>query len=361
MAGAGKHGKLHGLGEDSPSSSQSHLQAMDFEAVVCNGGHHVCLARHANAHAHPPAAFYSPKEIFEHVVEAGASKATQSLNNLVALGVLAGAYIGFGFALCMIAGGQMTTIRKNDPGLFNMLYGSFGFPMGLTLCVIAGAELFTSNIAYMVLALAQGKATLRQLLYVWIGSYFANLCGALLLMQMFYAGEVFHGREDFTISLAHAKTSHPFGVTVIRGILCNWLVCLAVWQANAAKDIFGKFIGVWLPISGFVAMGFEHCIANMFMIPLSMKLGSGISVSTFIARNLVPATIGNIVGGGFFVATFYAVALGAWDVEANAKRLLKPHLQACCWRWARPASEPAAVPVPNAGAPKAPSAAALAV
>jgi hypothetical protein len=133
---------------------------------------------------------------------------------------------------------------------------------------------------------------------------------------------VFHGREDFTRTLALSKTSHPFSVEVIRGILCNWLVCLAVWQANAAKDLWGKFIGIWLPISGFVAMGFEHCIANMFMIPLSMKLGSGISVHTFIVRNLIPVTIGNIIGGGFFVATFYAVAYGGWDIQAAARNLL---------------------------------------
>lgn len=100
-------------------------------------------------------------------------------------------------------------------------------------------------------------------------------------------------------------------MTLCKGILCNWLVCLAVWQGNMARDLTGKFIGVFLPNSAFVSMGFEHCIANMFLVPLSMCLGSGISVGTFVGKNLVPSTIGNLIGGSVFVGTAYAASFGA--------------------------------------------------
>lgn len=308
------------------SSHSLSVQSLDIEAVVCHPKQGAVPAGAAPAAApahHEPVNFFAPKEIYEHIVEAGAAKANQSINSLVTLGILAGCYISFGFSLCMVAGGQMTTIQKNDPGLFNMLYGAFGFPCGLTLCVIAGAELFTSNVMYMTAAFAERKSTFRRWLYVVVGSWIFNFFGALIVMGLFVSGEVFEGRSGFTIKLAHGKTSHPFGVTVVKGILCNWLVCLAVWQANAAKDIWGKFIGIWLPISAFVAMGFEHCIANMYVIPLSMKLGSGITAGKFIARNLVPSTIGNIIGGAFFVGTFYAAAYGSWDWEVQLKKLYR--------------------------------------
>ena len=137
--------------------------------------------------------------------------------------------------------------------------------------------------------------------------------GALLLGQMMIWGEVFHGREEFTIELAHKKTSYAFGTVLTRGILCNWLVCMAIWQANAAQDIGGKVLAIFLPISAFVSMGFEHCIANMYMIPLSMRLGSGITVGEFVVHNLIPSTIGNLLGGAFFVATGYGLSFGAWE------------------------------------------------
>lgn len=306
--------------EDASSSHSHSNQSLDIEAVVCHPKQGAAAAGQTPAH-HEPVNFYAPREIYEHIVEAGAAKGKQSINNMVTLGLLAGAYIGFGFSACMVAGGQMTTIQKNDPGLFNMLFGSFGFPVGLTLCVLAGAELFTSNIMYVTAAFAEKKCTWLGWIYVVAGSWIFNFAGALILMELVYAGEIFEGRSGFTIKLALAKTSHPFNVTVVKGILCNWLVCLGVWQANAAKDLFGKFIGIWLPVSAFVALGFEHCIANMFLIPLSMKLGSGISVGKFVARNLIPSTIGNIIGGAVFVGMFYAAAYGSWNWEAQLKHL----------------------------------------
>ena len=102
-----------------------------------------------------------------------------------------------------------------------------------------------------------------------------------------------------------------------RGMLCNWLVCLAVWQANAANTLGGKFVGVWLPISAFVAMGLEHCVANMFMIPCGMSLGANVTTYEFLVNNLIPVTLGNTVAGATFVGTAYSLAYGSLGKKAS--------------------------------------------
>lgn len=254
----------------------------------------------------------TPDEVYNFNADNAKHKDEYPFPKLVVLGILAGAYIGLGFSLCCLVGGLLSAeLRLEQPGVFNLLFGIFGFPMGLTLCVVAGADLFTSNCMYVVTAVSEGKYGMLGALRALFTSYFCNLAGALMLMGLMTAGEVFSGRSDFVIELAHKKTSHSFAVTFVKGILCNWLVCLAVWQGNMARDFTGKFVGIFLPNSAFVAMGFEHCVANMFLIPMSMSLGSGISVGTFIGKNLVPATLGNLVGGGFFVGCMYALALGS--------------------------------------------------
>ncbi|KAL4420050.1 hypothetical protein ABPG77_007489 [Micractinium sp. CCAP 211/92] len=311
--------------------------------------------------AKPTVACATPAENYAYHSNAAADKYAYPYPKLAVLGVLAGAYIGLGYSLCCLCAGLLSPdFRKQQPGAFNLLFGIYGFPMGLTLCVVAGADLYTSNCMYSAIAVYEGRYGLLGMLRCLCGSYLCNLVGALLLVGLMVGGEVFEGRGDFVIELAHKKVSHSFGVTLCKGILCNWLVCLAVWQGNMARDLTGgrpccgacqcmpglpaakarplagvctptqraseghrhlacqcppssagKFIGVFLPNSAFVSMGFEHCIANMFLIPLSMCLGSGISVGTFVGKNLVPTTIGNLIGGSVFVGTAYAASFGA--------------------------------------------------
>jgi formate/nitrite transporter len=180
--------------------------------------------------------------------------------------------------------------------------------------VLNGASLFTSNIAYMTTAFIERRASALSVLGIWALSWVTNFCGALLLGQLMLWGEVFHDREGFTIELALKKTHYPFGATLVKGILCNWLVCIAVWQANASQDIASKVLAIWLPISAFVAMGFEHCVANMFALPLAIRLGAPLTISHMFTANIIPATLGNIIGGAFFVATAYGLSYGAWEV-----------------------------------------------
>ncbi|WIA22109.1 hypothetical protein OEZ85_004451 [Tetradesmus obliquus] len=266
------------------------------------------------------------------MADGGSDKTRNSVLRESVLGILAGCFIGFGFSTCMLAAGQLSPeYRKAEPGMFNLLFGAYGFPVGLSMCVINGASLFTSNIAYMAAACIQRKASAGQGLFVLLWSYFMNLAGALLLVQFMVAGHVFYHREEFTIELALKKTSYSFGATMTKGILCNWMVCMAVWQGNAAQDITGKLLGIWFPISAFVTMGFEHCVANMFVIPLAMKLGAPISVGTFIVKNLIPSTIGNLIGGAVFVASMYGLAYGDWETAVNS---------AAAAAWARATGRP---------------------
>eukprot|EP00878_Enallax_costatus_P003944 GHUV01004165.1.p1 GENE.GHUV01004165.1~~GHUV01004165.1.p1 ORF type:complete len:364 (+),score=79.37 GHUV01004165.1:278-1369(+) len=272
-------------------------------------------ASQAHGHdEHPQRHCLVPQEIYDHIADGGAAKHKNSLLKEVVCGVMAGCFIGFGFSTCMIAAGQIPLDqRKANPGVFNLLFGAYGFPVGLSLCVINGASLFTSNIAYMMAAFIEKKATVWQAMWVVWLSYFTNLCGCLLMVGLMLSGDVFMHREGFTIELAYKKCSYSFGATLTKGILCNWLVCMAVWQGNAAQDIASKLLGIWFPISAFVTMGFEHSIANMFVVPLGMMLGADITTNEFIVKNLIPATIGNLIGGGFFVATWMGMSYGSWE------------------------------------------------
>lgn len=275
---------------------------------TADGDHHIA----ASTRLEPP-------EIYHHVADAGAAKLKNSLVKEITMGVLAGSYIALGFSLCMLVGGQLSKdLRTKEPGLFNFLFGIFGFPMGLTLCVLNGASLFTSNCAYMVCAYIEGKAPLTGVVRILLTSYFANLCGALMVMQLMTWGEVFDHREDFSVELSFKKTKYAFGPTFVKGILCNWLVCLAVWQGNAAMDVTGLAVGIFLPNSGFVSMGFEHSVANMYAIPLGIKLGNGMSISYFLLKNLIPVTLGNFVGS-LFVSVAYGLVYGRWEKVISTK------------------------------------------
>lgn len=252
----------------------------------------------------------SPAEVFEYIVHTGELKDEMPIIRQALLAVIAGCYLGFGFSCCMICGGQMPTLKAANPGLQSLLFGIYGFPVGLVLILICGADLFTSNTCYMLAALCEGKTTVLKLVRVWLVSYFFNLCGCIFMAQIFAWSTVFDNKKNFPIFLTEFKTEHTFGQTVVKGILANWMVNLAVLLASSSRDLCGKVVGVIMPISAFVSMGFEHCIANMFLFPLGMFLGSPVTVAEFITKNLIPATIGNVIGGGVFVGVFYALIFG---------------------------------------------------
>lgn len=254
----------------------------------------------------------TPKEVIKIVNNLALSKGDYKVKKTLALAFLAGAYIAFGGLLAIIVGGGSPGIAANNPGITKFLFGAM-FPIGLILVVIVGAELFTGNNAYFIPNIINKKQALKSMLKNWGLVYVGNFVGAVFVAYIITHLTHIVSSEPFVDTvhkIAIGKTSHTFLVTFIKGIGANWLVCLAVWQGMAAKNTTGKILAIWLPVMAFVTMGFEHSIANMYFIPLAIFEGADITWYTFIVKNLIPATIGNIVGGAVFVGMFYGYIFG---------------------------------------------------
>jgi formate/nitrite transporter len=246
---------------------------------------------------------YPPAQVARLVEQVGVKKATLPAVQTLALGVLAGAFIAFGamyFTLVM-TGSEL----GSGP---SRLLGGLAFSLGLILVVVGGAELFTGN-NLIVMAWAERKVTSLQLARNWSLVYLANLVGSLgSALMMFWSGALALGDgavAETAVRIGEAKVALGFGQAFFSGILCNVLVCLAVWLCFAAHDVAGKILAIIFPISAFVALGFEHSVANMYLIPIAWLAGAeAVTIGSFLA-NLVPVTLGNIVGGGLFVALVY--------------------------------------------------------
>lgn len=245
-------------------------------------------------------AAYTPAEVYNCLVAAGVAKSKHPVWKLVWMGLMAGFYVSLGFTFCCCAIGLMG----------NTMYGALAFPTGLFLIILCGAELFTGNTCYLLCSWIERKTTLWDWLRVCTIVWFANLAGSLIIVEMEKAADTWHDREDWVNKIALKKLSLSWKVVVVRGIFANWLVNLAVYQATAARDVVGKAVGCWTPITCFVAIGFEHCIANQWILPMSIITGSGTNVGKIVGSNLVPATIGNIIGGAIYVGFMYAVVYG---------------------------------------------------
>ncbi|MBR0035988.1 MAG: formate/nitrite transporter family protein, partial [Synergistaceae bacterium] len=253
--------------------------------------------------------FLSPSEIADFTVSVGVRKANMSVINQFILGILAGAFIAFGAQASNFA---THTISDTAAAKF---IGGLIFPAGLMLVLMAGAELFTGN-SLMIMPLMEKKITFAQLLRSWLVVYLGNLAGSAFIAflisqsgQLNYTAGLLGG---FTIKAAAGKTSFTFSQAFVLGILCNWLVCLAVWTSFGAKDGISKAVCVFFPIWLFVASGFEHSIANMYYIPAgilakcnpsyvtkALELGASqsaidsLSWCSMFTKNLLPVTLGN--------------------------------------------------------------------
>jgi len=266
------------------------------------------------------------------VSDSGVVKAGKSAADLFILGSLAGAYIAFAATGSTLAACNLLA-NPESFGLGRCLAGVI-FPVGLMLVVIAGAELFTGN-TMMLLPLVQRRITLGAMMRNWVIVYIANFAGSVLIALMIcYSGQLSgsnHLLGGITIKIAATKCSLTFTQAFLLGILCNWLVCLAVWMAMSAKDITGKIFACFFPIWLFVTSGFEHSIANMYYIPAglfaaqfpqwmvsaqaitSSDMLASLTWTNFFMKNLLPVTLGNIVSGGIFVALVYGY------IHRNAK------------------------------------------
>ncbi|MCX5642639.1 MAG: formate/nitrite transporter family protein [Candidatus Omnitrophica bacterium] len=242
--------------------------------------------------------FLQPKEVNQALIAIGEKKAASSLSALFVYGILAGIYIGFGAAAAtaVLSGGTL------DPGFGKFLAGTV-FSVGLMLVLIPGAELFTGNIL-MVIGLLSKKYGILKMLRNWLVVYLGNFIGGLLLACLVFNSGLLQTSDltstagNIAVKIAESKISLTFFQGFCRGILCNMLVCLAIIMCLTSKTVTGKIFGIYFPIMLFVASGYEHSIANMYFIPSGL-MASGQFFSRFweIFRNLIPVTIGNIVGG----------------------------------------------------------------
>jgi formate/nitrite transporter len=251
--------------------------------------------------------YHNPKQVVEIVSDVAKSKATMSVSKTLVLAFLAGAYIAIGGLLAVIVGGGIPGIATENPGIQRLLMGAT-FPIGLMLCALAGADLFTGNTAYFVPPVLSRKLPFTALIKNWTLVYLGNFVGALFVAYFMVTLTGIFSQSPWLESIhdiAKSKTSASFTAVLLKGVGANWLVALAMWLAYASKDTTGKLLGIWFPVMAFVAIGFEHSVANMFFIPAAIFNGSTVTWTEFIVDNLIPATIGNILGGSVLVGALY--------------------------------------------------------
>jgi formate transporter len=249
-----------------------------------------------------------PPDMASKVVQVGVAKASLPLRRLVPLGVLAGAFIGLGANFSTV----ITADTAISPGIARLL-GGLVFSLGLVLVVVSGAELFTGNTLISV-AFASRKVTARALLRNWVVVYVANFVGAIATAALVeWSGRLDAGGGTVgarALAIAEGKSALPFGQAVASGVLANALVCLAVWMTLSAHSLVDKVMVIVPPITAFVAAGFEHSVANMYFFPVALFHGTTadqphLSWGNFIVHNLLPVTLGNIVGGAVLVGLVY--------------------------------------------------------
>ncbi|WP_165062439.1 MULTISPECIES: formate/nitrite transporter family protein [unclassified Adlercreutzia] len=261
---------------------------------------------------------YTPKEITDNYVKACPVKATSPVWRLLVLAIFAGVLVGLGAVASSTAAQNIP-----DTGMVRLVTAA-AFPIGLIMIVLLGAELFTGN-ALMVTAAISGEITWASLLRNWAVVYVGNFIGAVgLAALMAFFGQLDIGGGTLAVysaKIAASKCALPWMNAFVLGIFCNLLVCVAIYLGNTAHDTAGKVLGVFFPIFGFVLAGFEHCVANMYYIPVGIFANMGayasaiadagintavLNFGTFITANLIPVTLGNIIGGVLVGLVMYA-------------------------------------------------------
>lgn len=279
--------------------------------------------------------YLAPSEIAETTVEVGIKKAGVSVIKMIILGILAGAFIAFASEGSNMAAFNLFA-KPETYGLGKVLAGSI-FGTGLMLVVAAGGELFTGN-TLIIMAVLQGRVKLLSMLKNWFFVYIGNFIGSLIIAYMMVHSGLFSSGANVlggvTVKIASYKVSLTFIQAFFLGIMCNWLVCLAVWMSYGAKDMTGKLFACFFPIWLFITSGFEHSVANMYYIPagimakanpawveashLSSEKLAGLNWGSFVINNLIPVTLGNIIGGAVFVgAAYWYVYLKKSAVQTN--------------------------------------------
>ncbi len=257
-----------------------------------------------------------PSQIAQNYVNVGVGKTRYGLLKTFALGIMAGAFIAMG-----ALGSTIGSVGLQPPAL-SRLVGALVFPIGLVLVLCAGGELFTGN-SLVLIPVLEKRITVRDMFRNWGLAYAGNLVGSILVAELVVLSGTLNIYPDLSaavIKTATVKCNIPVHAALIKGVLCNFMVCLAVWTSFGANELAGKISAAYLPIFLFVLCGFEHCVANMYFIPVGLfasyiypeiteSVGiAGLSWLNFLIRNLIPVTAGNIIGGAACVACVYWAA-----------------------------------------------------
>ncbi|EKD14931.1 uncharacterized protein L3040_005007 [Drepanopeziza brunnea f. sp. 'multigermtubi'] len=251
----------------------------------------------------------TPAQTTELVSRLGEKKARTRLDKMFINSFMGGCFVSCGAALSLSTSAS-PWFRDNAPGLIRTI-SAMVFPVGLIMVVMTGADLFTSYCMYSTVAWLHRRCSFLDLLKTWFVSFFANLAGVLFFMAILtgYGGTFDKGAyRDEALNFARVKAVVPeWHQIFLKGILCNWLVCMAVFLALASRDVISKIVAIWFPVVCFAGLGTDHVVANMYFIPLALFLGAPepLTVGYYIWKSMIPSLLGNIVGGSVFVGTVY--------------------------------------------------------
>jgi formate/nitrite transporter len=287
--------------------------------------------------------YVSPKELLQEAVQLAKRKSDLPARDMLIRGILAGAFLGYATSLVFMVSSQ---------GL-PPIVGAILFPVGFVILVLLGLELVTGNFALLPAGVLAGTVKLSRLLRNWGWVYLGNMIGSVLYAALFYLA-ITNWRTgnggviaDLLKATAQKKTlayvalgSSGWATAVVKAILCNWMVTIGAVLALASRSTIGKIAAMWLPIMTFFALGFEHSVVNMFVIPSGMMLGASISVGQALLWNLLPVTIGNMIGGTLLTG----MALYATYPTAAAPAVAQVPAQAPA-QSEQPAAFPSAVPL----------------
>ena len=243
--------------------------------------------------------------------EKGASNAHLPKRKIFHQSILGGCYVGFGGLISLMIAGNLGGISGASPGVAKMAFAAL-FPVNLLLIVSTQGQLFTGNSATVAAAKFEGFVSWKDLISNWALSLAGNVAGCAIFAAATMIAQFLNpGAAALCLSTATAKCSAGLIPTVMRAIMCNWMVSMAVFLSGAANDLTGKLVGCWFPISTFVGIGLEHSIANLFILPLALMVGgTGLSLADIIFKNLIPVVIGNGIAGALIVAASYSYQFG---------------------------------------------------
>lgn len=264
-------------------------------------------------------AFDPTKEIISAIIRCGRAKARLPFPVLFIKSFLAGAFLSLGALFDLLIAGGAPSLRNENPTLVTII-SAFTFPTGFVILTIANTELFTANLFVMVFSTCLHKNRIRDLAKNLVTSYALNLAGALFVAGFLcWWSDTLSTNEQksYAVLQAEARVNVQWSVNFLRGIGCNWLVGMAMFLSIAAHDEVSKIYAIWIPIWTFVALGYQHCVANFFLVPIGMFYGTNFGVGKYIYNSVIPVTLGNIVGGVVLDAGLIWFIYGPTDAVAH--------------------------------------------